>query len=1033
MKKEKGTFRFFWRVAAHLEAHKKPECPLFVLVLLAFVAAGCAKKQPPPAPAPSEPVTPVHFVNVAKEAGLEAFRHGGSADASILSQPIPREAVTPEFVRAKIAGFLGSGVGFADYDDDGYPDLYFVNCGADDASSRSALFHNNGNGTFTDVTDNAGMGHVGQGMAVTWGDYDNDGFVDLYVACNGPNVLYRNNGKGTFTDVTELAGVQDDRFTIAATFVDYDHDGDLDLYLVNYIDPTKLPDKPQLRFPDDFPGVENVLLQNDGSGHFKNVTEQTKISDGARRGSAGVFADLTVKNAVGLFLVNDRQPWQAFISTWNGVTWDGTYREQAVGPDPAPSAQGLVLADVDNNGYPDAYVATGPGEPDVLLLNYGGGKFLPYQATPGLLDATVSRMSTGAAVFDYDNDGGWDIISAGEDVTGSGAGTMLLFANNKDGNVVFNKPPTFRNVSQEAGLAELGSPRCRGLSVADYDRDGDLDVCVQVNGGSPLLLRNEGGNRNHWLDLRLEGVRERDNRSAIGTKVNVTAGGVRFGELVGANGYQSANPPGVLHFGLGQETTAHLYVKWPQGYVEEFDKVQGDRPFAVSETTAGKLSSCPMLFAWDGEKYRFVSDTLGSVLLGAIQADGSTVSLLDTDEYVKIPGEQLQPKDGYWSVIFSDQLRETAYLDRGHLLIVDHPADVLFYCNERLSSAPPYPEFRLFTARGERLPISAVREDGTDILPALSKIDRVYAPHGKPLNYEGIVEPHSYILDLGDLSGYGHAVLVLFGWSDFSTVDARYAAGQAGVSVLPVTLSVKDASGEWVTAIEDIGEPGGWPKPETVDLKGLFKTNDYHVRITSNIALYYDRATVMDYAPDLPLRVFPMEADRAELVHGGFAQMSRPDGRKPDVFLHEQKLPYSPWGMFCYGKHTRYGDIRELLVATDDIYAIMAPGDEAVIDFATSRAPELPQGWVRDFVFYADGFMKDIRYRIAYGSYVEPLPFHKMSAYPPVTGESYPMDEQHRRYIEAYNTRDITPATASGAGFPPVGFGQEGGATEPGK
>jgi hypothetical protein len=1003
------------------------------LSLLTFLVAGCAKKQPPPAPAPSQPVTPVHFVNVAKEAGLTTFRHGGSTDTSILSQPIPREAVTPEFVRAKIASFLGSGVAFVDYDSDGYADLYFANCGPEDASSRSALFHNNGNGTFTDVTDQAGVGHVGQGFAVTCGDYDNDGFVDLYLACNGPNVLYRNKGNGTFTDVTDAAGAQDDRFTIAATFADYDHDGDLDLYLVNYIDPARLPDKPQVRFPDDFPGVENVLLQNDGSGHFKNVTEQAKIADGARRGRAGVFAGLTVLNAVCLFLVNDREPWQTFISTWNGQHWDGTFREEPVGPQ-APSlssAQGLVVADFGDDGYPDAYVPTGPGEPDLLLVNWGG-KFLPYQATPGLLDATVSRLSTGAAVFDYDNDGGWDIISVGEDVAGSGAGTLLLLANNRDANVVMNKPPTFRNVTREAGLAELGSPRCRGLSVADYDNDGDMDVCVQVNGGSPLLLRNDGGNRNHWLRVRLAGVQDRDNRSAIGCRVTVTAKDkpveVAFGELVGASGYQSANPSNVLLFGLGQETSAaHVYVRWPQGYKEEFDNVQGDRLLALTETTAGKVSSCPMLFAWDGTGYRFVSDTLGSVLLGAIQADGSTLSLLDTDEYVKIPGDQLPPKEGYWSVIFSDQLRETAYLDRGELLVVDHPADVLFYCNERLSSQPPYPDFRLFTTREERLPVSAAREDGTDILPALSTIDRVYAPHGKPLPYEGIVELHSYILDLGDLSGYEHPVLVLFGWSDFSTVDARYAASQAGISVLPVNLSVKDASGEWVTAIEDIGEPGGWPKRQTVDLKGLFKTNDYHVRITSNIALYYDRATVMDYDPDLPLHVFRMDPDRAELVQGGFAQTFRPDGHKPDIFLHEQKLPYSPWAMFCFGRHTRYGDIRELLLATDDMYAIMAPGDEAVIDFATSRAPELPQGWVRDFVFYADGFMKDIRYRIAFGSYVEPLPFHGMSAYPPAPGESYPVDERHRRYIEAYNSRDITPESASADDPSALRFQREGG------
>jgi len=980
--------------------------PLLVLVTVAVLLGGCAKKETPkaerpegPRGAPSEapageaaPATPVHFVDVAAEAGLDGFRHGGSADASVLTKPIPREALTPEFVRSKLAGFLGSGLGFADYDNDGDPDLYLVNCGPDEASSR--------------------------------------------------NALYRNNGDGTFTDVTAEAGAQDDGFTIAAVFADYDHDGDLDLYLVNYIDLERLPDKAQLRFPDDFPGAENLLLQNDGSGRFHPTTEETHLGDGGRRGRAAVFADITINNAVDLFLVNEGEPVQVRISSWDGTTWDGTFSNIAPEGETAlsPTAQGLALADFDNDGRLDAYITTGPGEPDILLNpalpvrpKDRPARFSRYQASPGLFDATVQRLSTGVAFIDYNNDGGKDILTVGEDVGGAGAPTVLLFANQNDGNPFFNKPPTFRDVSAEAGLTALGSPRCRGLSVADYDLDGDLDVAVQVNGGRPLLLRNEGGNRNHWFALRLRGVHGRDNRSGIGTKVLVSAGPIKLAsQLVGANGYQSADL-NVLHFGLAQHPTADVRITWPQGYVQELKGVQADQLLAVAETTAAKPSSCPLVFAWDGERYRFVSDTLGSVLLGAIQPDGSTFSLLDTDEYLKIPGERLKPKDGYWSIIFSDRLRETAYLDRAKLLVVDHPAEVVFYCNERLSSRPPYPEFKLFTSRTERLPVSAVREDGTDILAALSKVDRVYAPHGEPLNYEGIVRTHSYILDLGDLSGYRHPVLVLYGWSDFATVNARYAAGQAGIKVLPVTLYVKDASGEWKVAIEDIGEPGGWPKPQTVDLAGLFETDDYHIKITTNIAMYYDRITVIDYDPSLPVRVTEMEPDRAELVQAGFASTFRPDGHKPDLFDHERMMPFNPWNMFCFGKHTRYGDIRPLLLATDDMYAVMAPGDEAVIDFEAAKAPPLPEGWVRDFVFYADGFMKDIRFRVAYACYVEPLPFHGMSAYPPPPGESYPMDEEHRRYLQTYNTREITPSTGALVDAYTFGFQEEGGLPAPGR
>ncbi len=1018
---------------------------LLMLFVLALLVVGCSKKQPPPPPAAPPP--PVHFVNVAQEAGLEVFRHGGSADTSILEQPIPRDALTGGFVRAKIASFLGSGVGFADYDGDGHPDLYLVNCGPDEATSRNTLFRNNGDGTFTDVTDEAGVGHRGQGFAVTWGDYDNDGLIDLYVANNGPNVLYRNNGDGTFSDVTEEANAQDDRFTIATTFADYDHDGDLDLYLVNYIDLARLPKKAQLRFPEDFPGADNVLLQNDGSGRFNPKTDETKLGDGGRRGRAAVFADLTINNAVDLFLANDREPCQVLISSWDGTKWDGTFRDDAPQRQAAleTSAQGLALGDFDNDGYPDCYVTTGAGQPDVLLKNEVT-TFRLYQATPGLFDLTVERFSTGSVFFDYDNDGAKDILSVGEDTAGSGAGTVLLFANNNDGNVVFQRPPTFRDVTGEARLVRLGSPRCRGLSVADYDGDGDVDVCVQVNGGSPLLLRNEGGNRNNWLEVRLVGVHGRDNRSAIGAKVQVNAGKAsrdgdqaegrpirnNTGELFGANGYQSSNI-NVLYFGLGQNTTANLYIKWPQGYVQRPTNVPANQVYTVTETTAAKPSSCPLVFAWDGERYRFLSDTLGSVHLGAIMAVGSTymtASLLDTDEYLKIPGEQLKSKDGYWSIIFSDRLQETAYLDRAKLLVADHPADVVLYLNERLSSRPPYPEFRLFASRSERLLVSAVREDGTDILPALSKIDRVYAPHGKLLSYGGIVEPHSYILDLGDLSGYEHPVLVLYGWSDFAMMSSRDAAGQAGIRVLPVTLSVKNASDQWTVAIEDIGEPGAWPKPQAVDLAGLFTSSDYRVKITTNIPLCYDRATVIDAEPRLAVRLTELEPDRARLVQAGFATAFRPDGRKPDLFDHEEVMPYRPWSMFCFGKHTRYGDVRPLLLEIDDMYAIMAPGDEVVIDFGAAKAPELPEGWVRDFILYTDGFTKDIDFRSAFGGSVEPLPFHGMTAYPPPPGQVYPMDEEHRRYLQTYNTRDITPSTAAVADAYTFGFQSEKGLRE---
>jgi hypothetical protein len=379
-------------------------------------------------------------------------------------------------------------------------------------------------------------------------------------------------------------------------------------------------------------------------------------------------------------------------------------------------------------------------------------------------------------------------------------------------------------------------------------------------------------------------------------------------------------------------------------------------------------------------------------------------------EYVRIPGEALKPRNGRYVIQVTEELWETAYLDQLKLLAVDHPDSVEVFVDERF---PPMrgPELRLFQVVRRRPPLSAVDDRGTDVLDELRDNDFRYVSNLTPLRYQGLAEPHALVLDLDADAGKPGTHLFLRGWIFPSDASINVALSQqhALKSEIPV-IEVRDAKGRWVSR-GAIGFPAGKDKTMVIDLAGIFPTDDRHVRIRTSMQVYWDEAFVAQALGDgswemgeNPHILTPISA---HLHYRGFSRMYRRGGRYgPHWFDYDDVTKESPWRTIT-GRATRFGDVRPLLDQSDDQYIVMVPGDETTVEFdAAALGPPAP-GWTRTFFLYSDGWIKDSDLNTAYGTTVEPLPYHAIRSYPYAAGDGYPADSARQRYLREYNTRII--------------------------
>ncbi|MEN3339086.1 MAG: enediyne biosynthesis protein [Acidobacteriota bacterium] len=490
---------------------------------------------------------------------------------------------------------FGSGVGWIDYDNDGFPDLYFVN-GA--PGSANALYRNNkGDGTFTDVTREAGVAADGNrsyktGVAV--GDFDGDGYLDLYVTAFGPNILYRNNGNGTFTDVTAAAGVAGgpNEWSTSTGFFDFDRDGDLDLYVVNYLD-YHLDDnpycglrKPGYRMychPTLFDGMADRLFRNNGDGTFTDVSKAAGIANPAGKGLGLAFCDFDRDGDTDIYVANDSV--RNFLYRNNR---DGTFTDVAYGTgvgfdiNGKPQAgMGVDCADVDGNGFPDIFVTNFSEELNALYKNLGGGAFEDVSATVGMGSA-FAPLGFGTRLFDFDNDGDLDIhVTNGHVIDNVKLYTPSFSYAQKD-LLYENVGGRFRDVTDAAGAAFQSARVGRGLAVADFDNDGDLDVVISSLGQRPVLLRNDTPHKGNWLLIR---ARSRSrNTYGLGATVRVeTPGGVQVREINNVASYLSSSDVR-LHVGLGAAASARrIEILWPRGGRQVLTDVAANQVLVVDE------------------------------------------------------------------------------------------------------------------------------------------------------------------------------------------------------------------------------------------------------------------------------------------------------------------------------------------------------------------------------------------------------------------------------------------------------------------
>ena len=855
------------------------------------------------------------------------------AAIAVRFEVVPLPVDKPAHAPAQPGAQLGPAACWLDYDGDGTPDL-FLSAGSR-AGGGIALLRNAG-GKFNDVTADVGLAagatdaQSRPGIACAAADYDNDGSVDLAVSFLHRVSLFHNQGNGKFIEVSGKAGVKaGSSGATALTWLDYDHDGDLDLFAAG----------------------ENRLWRNNGNGTFAEVSGDTAI--GAAPSFAAAGTDFNNDRAVDIVL-------SGASSLWLNPR-EGKWSSAPAGSLPDFPTSQVAVADLNKDGWMDL-VFTGPADAPLSLWRNANGSF---ERAAGLNVAWKSGQAV--AILDYDNDSWLDVIAAGQNASGQPELRLLR-----------NEGPTgFRDVTARAVLDKLPLQSPFMLAPADFDGDGDTDIAVTQVDGPAFLLRNSGGNRNRALRLSLSGLN--DNKSAVGTKVEVFAREL-YQKWEIANGGSPGQSAVDLLVGLGKETQADVVrLRWPTGVAQDEIELAAGAARPIVELDR-RGSSCPVLFAWDGSRYRFITDVLGAGVLGHWVAPG-TRNVPDPTEYVKIEGFSPSPRNGLLSFQLMEPMEEVVYLDQVRLLAVDHPADTEVFPNEYFASNPPFPEFKVIASRGAR-PARVWDGNGEDVTETLRSRDHRYVDKLERLRFQGFVRPHTLEVDLGEPYTGGPLRLLWYGHIEYFTATSMYAADQAGLQPLAPYVEALNADGQWVRVLDDMGFPAGLPRTITVDLTGKLPPGGRRLRVTTNLQIYWDQLLVDRTPEGEPVRVSEAALTRAQLSFHGYPRTI--EGATPGdlSYVYEQVSDSGPYARQL-GAYTRLGDVRQLLDASDDRFAIFGSGEGVTLEFDSASLPPLPSGWKRDYFFYADGYEKDMDFYAAEPLTVEPLPFRGMGVYPP--------------------------------------------------
>ena len=859
---------------------------------------------------------------------------------------------------------FGGTVVLFDYNRDGLPDVLLLSAVVEGGKVRDLLLRNDGANAFTDVTAAAGLAVPRQSLGAAAGDYDNDGLPDLVVTGAGEQHLFRNKGDGVFEDVSAAVGLDKLKGVyLGCAWADLDPDMDLDLILCRYTDT-----------PAGANGF-NGPAAGGGLDFFENIGEALPGKEG--------------------------QPVPPLTTAFKRT---GELAAAGAGP-----AVAVVVADLDGDRDLDVLVLPDGADP-VLVLNDRLRRF--RRADPSWEKGMAGRW-TGGLIF-----------------SGTLADRSDLFLARA------GEPPVFLAAKEPKGFATapVNSPPLRQAVAADIDLDGWPDV-VGLAGDTPTLLHNGGGklavaagtfgdpgaaiavacadldgdnfpdlltwaddkielrrnvgNGHHALAVEPTGKRSKEptmrtNGDGIGVKVLAQTGTHRAsGErTTGSAGLGQSLLPMVL--GMGRHATADaVLVRWPDLVSQGEARVPAGRYKLVEYNR--KVTSCPVLLTWDGDKFAFVTDFLGGGAMGETGPDGS-VRPPRGEESVKIEPGQLRPKDGHYLLKIAEPMDEVMYLDRLELVAVDHPAGVAVYPDERFVFAEPLPTQELLAFRTRNHPRKATDHRGRDVTERVVARDTRAVDGFARRRWLGYAEDHAVTLEFGEvLRGGGDGWhLVLAGWTEYPYPESMYAATRAGVPLNGPVVERLAADGATWEPVCDLGFPAGLPRVMTRKLPTL-KPGPCTLRISTNMQVFWDEIVLARAEPAAGVgTVTPLGVAGATLAHRGFIKEVRPPEGTPVGYDDGQTeaVAVTKWK----GHLTRLGDVTPLLAAADDRFVLCGPGDEVTVRFDAAKLPPLPPGWERSFVLRTWGYCKDTSPTTVTGGEVGPLPFRGMPSYPDFGG-----------------------------------------------
>jgi tetratricopeptide (TPR) repeat protein len=944
-------------------------------------------------------------------------------------------------VRRLVRARFGATVVVLDYDGDGKPDLFLAGAVVEKGQVRDLLLHNDGEGRFRDVTAAAGLAAPRPTLGCCVADLDNDGRPDLLLTGVGVLKMFRNTGDGKFEDVTSKVKLPDVKAVcLTAVAIDLDQDSDLDLLVCEFAATPEDAVKLLKGAKAAASGALAVYLNQAVAEPVRSPADkappldckyQRTHSPGQKlatvpplEGPAGPTVALAASDMDGDrdldFLVLQDKAVPAVVINDRLLH----FRRQALSDKRAAAGDwnGALVFDVDHDGRSDLFLLP-TGKRPLLLLNRmkPGQESVAEWFESGATDAPALRQ---AVAIDVDLDSWTDVVGLSNE-------RLPVLLHNEGGRLVLHR--------DAFGRADDWPRDLIALAVCDANGDVSPDLFVWSESKGLQLYENRG-NGNSALQVRLVGRnsvdgqnRIRCNADGIGTWTWVQAGDLWAGQentTLSAGLGQSRQP---LLLGLGGRAKADvLRLRWPDGTWQAEPDTMDANWKGGPELIAGKVyrvgqrnrmpGSCPILFAWDGHRFGFVTDFLGAGSVGETGPDG-TCRPPRPEESVKIEAEQLLPRDGEYLLKITEPMDETTYLDRLELVALDHPPGVRVYPDERFVTAGPPPSQQLIAFGREIHPVCARDHRGRDVTETLRRWDRVSVDDFAKRSWIGFAEEHGIVLDFGDqLAGFkadDRLFLCLTGWTEYPFPESSWAAHQAGVTEQWPVLERQDDSGRW-RSLGEAGFPAGLPRMTLLDVTGKLTGPRCRFRLRTNMQVYWDQAfiaadcrtVVPGAAPSGPnaVRATSLQVSRATLEPGRVVKECSPDGRAPalyDYHRHED-VPLVRQS----GRLTRFGDVAELLRDRDDCFVVFGPGDDLTVRFDAASLPPLPAGWRRSFVLRTAGYCKDTALSTAHGATVGPLPFRAMRNYPYGPDEEYPHDPLHLDYLRRFLTREVQADSA---------------------